>query len=143
MSPFDLERKETVTDAPPPSDKKTKSGNAKSAGSKDGRSDKESMRSKVGWIALALCALIVYGVLRYKSTGEVGFFELNRTCIIMILLWLAWPELEALPRWLLYAVPICVGVCAWRPQYIVVVLPLTFLYLLLRPPARKKTKKKK
>ncbi|MBQ9873912.1 MAG: hypothetical protein IJM30_05575 [Thermoguttaceae bacterium] len=96
------------------------------------------MRSKIGWIAVGMVALLVYGTLRYKTSGDAGFFELNRTCVIMILLWLAWPELEALPRWLLFVVPICACACAWRPQYLLVVLPLAFVYLLLRPPARKK-----
>ncbi|MBP5621709.1 MAG: hypothetical protein J6X44_06820 [Thermoguttaceae bacterium] len=101
------------------------------------------MRSKVGWIAVAMIALVVYGILRYKTTGDASFFELNRTCVIMILLWLAWPELEALPRWMLYAVPICVGVCAWRPQYLFIVVPATFIFLLLRPPAKKRKKTKR
>lgn len=101
-----------------------------------------TMRSKIGWIAFSLIALLIYGILRYRTTGDVGFFELNRTCIIMLLLWLAWPELEALPRWLLFLVPICVGVCAWRPQYIVVILPIAFLYLLLRRPAKQHAKEK-
>ncbi len=103
----------------------------------------KSMRSKVGWIAVAMVALVVYGILRYKTTGDASFFELNRTCVIMILLWLAWPELEALPRWMLYAVPICVGVCAWRPQYLFIVIPTTFVFLLLCPPAKRRKKTKR
>lgn len=86
--------------------------------------------------------LIVYGILRYRAAGDVSLFELNRTFVIMALLWLAWPELEALPRWMLYVVPICAIVCAWRPQYLLVVLPLTLFYLWLRPPARRNRKKK-
>lgn len=102
-----------------------------------------SMRSKLGWMTLVMIALLVYGILRYKTIGDASFFELNRTAVIMVLLWLAWSDLEALPRWLLYLVPICVGVCAWRPQYILVVAPLAFLFLMLRPPARKRNRTKR
>ncbi len=85
-----------------------------------------------------MAALILVGWI----TNEPGLFELNRMCVVMFLLWLAWPELEALPRWTLYVVPISAVVCAWRPQLLIVVLPLSFVYLLLRPSTRAKNKKK-
>mgnify|MGYP004446627345 CR=1 FL=1 len=98
----------------------------------------ESMptRKKLGWILIPLGALLAYGVCTHNST----FFELNRGFIILFLLWLAWPELEALPRFIVTLTPICAIVCAWRPQYLIVVVPLFILYLVLRPPAKRKNK---
>jgi len=95
-------------------------------------------RTKVGWIAIGMGVLILIGVI----TGEASLFEFNRMGIVMFLLWLAWPELEALPRWALFVVPISVVACAWRPQFLVVVLPLSFIYLLLRPSTRPAQKRK-
>lgn len=100
-----------------------------------------SLRSKLGWILVGMAALVAYGVFRHFYAQDDTLFELNRTFVILFLLWLAWPELETLPRWLLILVPICAIVCAWRPQYLVVVLPLTLVYLFVRPPAGRRKKK--
>ena len=102
-----------------------------------------TMRAKLGWILVGLAALVAYGVFRHFYAQDDTLFELNRTLVILFLLWLAWPELESLPRWLLILVPICAIVCAWRPQYLVVVIPLTLLYLFIRPPAGRRKKKKR
>lgn len=100
-----------------------------------------TMRAKLGWILVGLAALVAYGVFRHFYAQDDALFELNRTLVILFLLWLAWPELESLPRWLLILVPICAIVCAWRPQYLVVVIPITLLYLFIRPPAGRRKKK--
>lgn len=102
-----------------------------------------STRTKIGWIAVTLILLLAFGILRYYTIGDDSFFEMNRLCILMILLWIAWPELVRLPHWLMCVVPVCVAVCAWRPQYIIAVIPLAFFYLLLRPPAKRYKKNKK
>ena len=100
-----------------------------------------TMRAKLGWILVGLAALVAYGVFRHFYAQDDTLFELNRTLVILFLLWLAWPELESLPRWLLILVPICAIVCAWRPQYLVVVIPIALLYLFIRPPAGRRKKK--
>ncbi|MDO5309098.1 MAG: hypothetical protein Q4G03_06345 [Planctomycetia bacterium] len=102
-----------------------------------------SMRTKLGWIIFVMACLIVYGIVRYYTLGDVSFFELNRLFIILFLLWLAWPELAELPKWILTIVPICAIACSWRPQLLVVVLPVTILYLFLRPPAKRYARKKR
>ena len=100
-----------------------------------------SMRAKLGWILVGMAVLVGYGIFRHFYAQDDTLFELNRTFVILFLLWLAWPELESLPRWLLILVPICAIVCAWRPQYLVVVVPLTLVYLFVRPPAGRRKKK--
>ena len=94
------------------------------------------LRTKLGWILIGLGALVAYGYVQHFVKHDDSLLELNRTFVILFLLWLAWPELEALPRWILILVPICAIVCAWRPYYLVVVIPLTLLYLFLRKPAK-------
>ena len=75
--------------------------------------------------------VMIYGLFTHDS----ALLELNRIFIILLLLWMAWPELEKLPRWLLILIPICAIACAWRPQYLLIVIPLTILYLFLRKPS--------
>jgi hypothetical protein len=101
------------------------------------------LRTKLGWILVGMGALVAYGFFRYYHAQDATLLELNRTFVILFLLWLAWPELEGLPRWILILVPICAIVCAWRPQYLVIVLPAAILYLVLRPPAKRAQKKSK
>ncbi len=104
-------------------------------------SSKRSLRSKLGWIVLCLGGLVAFGIYRRYAANDDSLLDMNRTFVIMFLLWLAWPELERLPRWTLVAAPICAIICAWRPQYIVVVVPLILLFFMFRPSAKRKTKK--
>lgn len=94
-------------------------------------------RKKVGWIALGMAVLVAYGF----WSGEAGLLELNRMCVMMFLLWLAWPELERLPRWIFFAIPILVVLCAWRPQLLLFVGPALFFLWLLQPPKSRRSKK--
>lgn len=88
-------------------------------------------------------ALVAYGVFRHFYAQDDTLFELNRTFVILFLLWLAWPELEGLPRWFLILVPVCAIACALRPQYLLFVIPATILYLFIRPPKRRMKKNRK
>ena len=95
------------------------------------------MRKKVGWITIGMAILVAYGF----YSGEAGLLELNRMCVMMGLLWLAWPELERLPRWIFFAIPVLVVLCAWRPQLILIVVPALFLLWLLQPPKSRRSPK--
>lgn len=98
------------------------------------------LRAKLGWILLGMGVLVAYGIFRHFYAQDDTLFELNRSFLVLFFLWLAWPELESLPRWMLTLVPICLIACAWRPQYLVVVIPVALLYLMLRPPAKRRKK---
>ncbi len=86
--------------------------------------------------------VMIYGVFRYYTVDDKTLFEMNRTYVVVLLLWIAWPELEALPRWFLSLVALVGLVCAWRPQYLVFAIPAFFLYLLFRPSPKRKKKKR-
>ena len=85
--------------------------------------------------------VMIYGVFRHYTANDDSLFEMNRTYVVVLLLWIAWPELEALPRWFLTFVILVGLVCAWRPQYLVFTIPALFLYLLFRPLPGKRKKK--
>ena len=101
-----------------------------------------SMRTKIGWITIALFLGIAYGMYRYITFRDATFLEFNRPGILMLILWIAWPELETLPRWMFLTLPVVTLVAAFRPQILIVVLPLTLLYLFLRPKPQKKSESK-
>ena len=112
-------------------------------GASTSNSSKRSLRSKLGWIVLCMGGLVAFGLFRHYTANDDSLFEMNRTFVIMFLLWLAWPELERLPRWALVAAPICAIICAWRPQYLVVAVPVILLFFMLRPSAKRDAKPKK
>lgn len=100
------------------------------------------LRTKLGWIVVGLTGLVIWGGIQFHRTGESGLLESVRVWLITIFLWLAWPELERLPRWLYLTIPIVAIACAWRPQLLFVVLPATVLILWLTPRSKKNRKKK-
>ena len=99
-----------------------------------------STRTKFGWIVAALGVVAAFGLFRYYYARDDSLLQINRTFVIAFLLWLAWPELARLPKWLATVVPIVAIICAWRPQLILVALPIAFVYLLLRPTPKPKKK---
>ena len=67
------------------------------------------------------------------STGrEMGL----RVGLVLGVLWLAWPDLHRLPRWVWYALPIGVVALFFAKGFLVYLLPgfvaVTVLYLLYR-----------
>ncbi len=93
------------------------------------------LRAKAGWIAVFLwigtLAAAVYG----RDELTLGAFL--RTAAVMTLLWLAWPQLARLPRWLYVSVPIVGLIAAVVPRLLLILVPLLLLYGFLRPKPRK------
>ncbi len=51
----------------------------------------------------------------------------------MAVLWLAYPEVERLPRWLLGAVPLLMVILAIRPKWFLIALPIVIALAILSP----------
>ena len=47
-----------------------------------------SMRAKLGWILVGMAVLVGYGIFRHFYAQDDTLFELNRTFVILFLLWL-------------------------------------------------------
>jgi hypothetical protein len=87
-------------------------------------------------IGLAAAVLIGAGVvLRFSSLeGAAGIaFACWRVGAVMGALWLAWPQLVDLPRWLLAVVTGILLVGAWKPKLLWIAIPLAILIWVLRP----------
>lgn len=93
-------------------------------------------RSKLGWITVVLAILTVVGCVRPFDPMTQG--ALVRTLIEVAALYLAWPELVQLPKWIWCAIPVVVIVGAFRPQILLAAIPLFLLILYLMPKKRKK-----
>lgn len=92
-------------------------------------------RHIIGFFAILL--LIGSGLyLIYPEYGETTPL-LKAACFrmapVLILLWLAYPELERMPWWIWIIVPGTLVVLAWRPRLIPIALPLLILFGILRP----------
>lgn len=91
-------------------------------------------RTKLGWITTVLAFLTAFGFLRPLDPMTQG--ALIRSLIECAALYLAWPELTRLPKWVWVAVPVVVIVGAFRPQILLYALPLLLFVLYLRPKKR-------
>ncbi|MBQ3387830.1 MAG: hypothetical protein IJG60_01290 [Thermoguttaceae bacterium] len=94
------------------------------------------LRSRAGWITvlfwIASLAAIVYGA------DELTLGAFLRTAVVMSLLWLAWPQLARMPRWLCVTVPAAALVAAFQPRVLFVLIPGLLLYGFVRPKPKKK-----
>lgn len=93
-------------------------------------------RSKLGWLTVVLAVLTAVGYLRSFDPMTQG--ALVRTLIEVGALYLAWPELVQLPKWVWCAIPVVVIVGAFRPQILLAAIPLFLLILYLMPKKRKR-----
>ena len=94
-------------------------------------------RHLLGLIALAsfAAAAIPYAypsLATYRALGAMGL----RIGLVLGALWLAWPELHRLPRWVWYVLPIGVVALIYARGVLVFLIPAfvtaTMLYLLYR-----------
>ena len=92
------------------------------------------LRTRIGILAILCWIGILAGIVQYYKTGNDLLFKMfNRVGIFLLFLWMAWPELERLPRWVYFVMPIMIIVAVWRPQMLIIVVPLALLYWYIRP----------
>ena len=101
------------------------------------RSTCGTTRSRQGWITLILGVLTAAGALRSFDPMVQG--ALVRTFIEALALYLAWPELVRLPKWIWTAIPVVIIVGAFRPQFLIFAIPALLLVIYLTPKRRGKS----
>lgn len=94
-----------------------------------------AMRTKIGLIALVLALLALAAWLR--GSDPILLAAYVRTAIVMGVLWMAWPELTLLPRWIYISLPILLILGAFRPQILFFAVPGLLLYWFLVPKPKK------
>lgn len=89
----------------------------------------------------ALLLLIGSGIFLFNPEAGEKLTPLMAACFrltpVLILLWLAYPELERMPWWIWLVVPGTLLVLAWRPKLIPIALPILIIIGILRPRKKK------
>jgi hypothetical protein len=74
----------------------------------------------LGFFAMAAIACLYPPLATYQGAGLMGL----RIGMVLGVLWLAWPDLDRLPRWLWFAVPIGIVVIVYARGVLVYAAPL-------------------
>ena len=53
--------------------------------------------------------------------------------VFLAVCWLAWPDVDRLPGWMLFGLPLALLVVLIRPKLIVFVIPLLIVLALVKP----------
>lgn len=61
-----------------------------------------------------------------------------RVGLVMVALWLAYPELVKLPTWISVATFVATPIIAWRPRAALIVLPVLLVTWILYPRSKKR-----
>ncbi len=93
------------------------------------------MRAKAGWITVVLWLGTLVALAYGGDELTLGAFL--RTAVVMTLLYLAWPQLERLPRWLYFSVPAAGLIAAFQPRLLILLVPPLLLYGFIRPKPKK------
>jgi len=95
-------------------------------------------RHATGVIALVLLGLAAW-FFASPPTGPVGQ-ELQaavaRIAVGMAVIWLAYDQIKRVPPWILWTLPVFVIVLAFRPRYLLILVPLVIVLAILRPRSR-------
>lgn len=98
-----------------------------------------TIRNRLGLasvVLLTLAALTYLLSFWFTSIRPQGaFMRMGGACFV---LWLAWPELERIPKWAYLSLILSVIVIAIKPIFFVYLFPLYILFLLTQPFGRKK-----
>jgi hypothetical protein len=100
-------------------------------------------RTKIGCIGVALLA--VAGYFHWfppESLSNTDAFVSAglRVGLVMLVLWVAYPELIKLPTWISLATLVATPIIAWRPRAALVIIPILILVWILYPRAKNKSK---
>jgi hypothetical protein len=85
---------------------------------------------------LLVAAVVLWIWPLQQSWYEMLWAACCRLGPFMAVLWLAYPEVERLPAWLLAAVPLLVATLALRPTWFLIALPIFIALAILKPKAR-------
>ncbi len=95
-------------------------------------------RHAIGLIAIVLL-LIAGALVIWPPSGPVEQ-ELQPACgrigAVMVLIWLAYDQLQRVPRWLWWTFPLLFLALALRPRWLVFLVPLVIALAILRPKKR-------
>lgn len=96
-------------------------------------------RHAVGVIAIVLLLLAAWYWVS-PPTGPAGQelqAAFGRIGGVMVVVWLAYDQLKRVPSWLFWTLPVLLFALAFRPRWLLVLVPLVFALAILRPRPRR------
>ena len=93
------------------------------------------IRTRLGIISVTLLAVAVISAALYfvDPLHTKPAYGIIKWAPILFLFWIAWPDLERIPRWMYYvSVPIII-LCALRPVLLYIVIPVGLVALFIMP----------
>ncbi len=93
------------------------------------------IRTKLGIISAALLGVAVISIILHFADPmhTKPVYGIIKWAPILFLFWIAWPDLERIPRWVYYvSIPIIV-LCALRPVLLYLVIPVGLVALFVMP----------
>ena len=92
-------------------------------------------RHVLGILALILLGLGGYFYYFPRPGGTQQFIHASciRLGMILLAIWLAYPEIRRIPRWMYRVLLLAAGVVIVQPKAIVIILPALLIIWLLRP----------
>ena len=83
---------------------------------------------------LLLCGGLVLTALPSPWEGMESFRAASlRLGPFLVVIWLAFPQLQRLPSWLLWTFPLLLFLLAFRPRWFLVILPLVLALAFINP----------
>lgn len=112
-------------------------------------STESELLSRIRRHIIGVCAIVLLGsggILQFwGDSGNQNLMLLQAACLkvgpVCLMLWLAWPELMRVPKWLYIVILGSLIVIAYRPWTILLAFPLLLAYSILHP--RDKSEKKR
>jgi len=94
-------------------------------------------RHAIGIIALGLlAAAAALAIWPHEWADNVALLgALVRVGVVMVVLWLAYPDLQRLPGWIPAVVVVLLVILAFRPRWFLIALPIVIALAILRPRA--------
>ena len=93
------------------------------------------IRTRLGIIAVTLLAVAIISATLYflGPMRTKPAYGLIKWAPILFLFWIAWPDLERIPRWVYYVlIPVAV-LCALKPALLYFVVPIGLIALFMMP----------
>lgn len=89
------------------------------------------IRTRIALLTILIWLAVPYAFWQYQH-GKPDYLSFClRGGLIMAIFWLAWPEVEKLPKWIFLALPFAAVIAVWRPMFLIYLIPIYFIVKIL------------
>lgn len=81
------------------------------------------IRTRIAFLTILVWLAVPYAYIQYLNDKPDYLSFCLRGGLVMFVFWLAWPEVEKLPKWLFLVLPLATVIAIWRPQLLLLAIP--------------------